>query len=156
MTRPRSLFDDPRGLTREQAGALAKRVLSLSKASECRVTIGSGARGNTRFAVNQISTAGDNTDTTVNVRSVFGARAGNASTNKLDDAGIRAAVDTSERIARLSPDDPEYMPELEPQQYKDGTGWADATATLDPGGRATAVARITEASKAIWLYRCSA
>ena len=151
MTRPQSLFDDPRGLTRKQAEALAKRVLSLSTANECRVTIGSGARGNTRFAVNQISTAGDNTDTTVNVRSVFGARAGNASTNKLDDAGIRAAVDTSERIARLSPDDPEYMPELEPQQYKDGTGWADATATLDPGGRATAVARITEASKAAGL-----
>ena len=50
---------------REECEALAKRALSFAKADETRVTINSGGRGNTRFAVNQISTGGDNYDATV-------------------------------------------------------------------------------------------
>ena len=59
---------------REECEALAKRVLSFATADETRVTINSGGRGNTRFAVNQISTGGDNYDATVTVRSTFGKR----------------------------------------------------------------------------------
>ena len=38
-------------LSREDAQALAKRVLALSTATEARVSINSGMRGNARFAV---------------------------------------------------------------------------------------------------------
>ena len=149
--RPYSLADEPRILSRDDAQALAKRVLALSTANEARVAINTGARGNTRFAVNQISTAGDNTDTTVFVRSVFDNKIGSASTNRLDDAGLKAVVDASERLARLSPVDPEYMPELEPQQYQEGRSWSDSTSKLDPSGRAAAVGKITDAARAAGL-----
>jgi predicted Zn-dependent protease len=140
-----------RTISRADAEALAKRVLALSTATEARVSINSGARGNTRFAENQISTSGDNSNTSVVVRSVVGAKVGQASTNKLDDAGLKAVVDTSERLARLSPDDAELMPELEPQQYQPGMGWSDSTARLDPAARAAAVARITDQARGAGL-----
>ncbi len=138
-------------LSRAEAEALAKRILGFSTATEARVSINSGARGNTRFAENQISTAGDNSNTSVAVRSVVGSKIGQAGTNKLDDAGLQAVVDASERLARLSPDDPELMPELGPQQYQEGKGWSESTARLDPALRAAAVTSITGPARAAGL-----
>ena len=141
----------PRTLSRAEAEALARKILSFSTATEARVSINSGARGNTRFAENQISTAGDNSNTAVVVRSVVGDKIGQAATNKLDDAGLKAVVDASERLARLSPDDPERVPELGPQEYRDGNGWSESTARLDPALRAAAVTSITDQARAARL-----
>jgi len=152
MNGPRSLYVQSAPiLTRDQAEALAKRVLAFATADGTRVNIRSAARANSRFAVNQMSTAGDNTDTVVTVRSTFGRRSASASTNKLDDAALKQVVASSEALARLSPEDPEAMPELEPQQYQDGIGWSDATAQLDPVARAAAISKVTEPSRAAGL-----
>jgi len=151
MSTPRSLVIAARAMGREECEALAKRALSFATADETRVTINSGARGNTRFAVNQISTAGDNYDATVSVRSTFGKRTGAVNTNKLDDASLKAAVQLAERLAKLSPEDPEAVPELGPQTYTAARGWSDATASLDPSARANAARAITEPARAAGL-----
>jgi predicted Zn-dependent protease len=148
---PRSLFGPARYLSRGEAEALAKRALSFSTADEARVTIQSGVRGNTRYAVNQISTAGDNYNVSVTVLSAFGRRGASVTTNRIDDEGLRAAVQNAERLARLAPEDPERMPELPPQQYQEGQGWSEATASLDPAGRTTAVRQVTEPSRSAEL-----
>ena len=145
---PRSLQQAARYLSRDQARELTQRVLGFATADETRVTVGSGTQGNTRFAVSQISTGGDNFDTSVTIRSVFGKRAGSSTTNALDDASLRRAVETAERLAKLSPEDPEYMPELGPQQYREAQGWSESTANLDPTQRAAAVRAITEPARA--------
>jgi predicted Zn-dependent protease len=146
MNGPRSLFAAARAshLTRDQAQALTTRILAFSSADEMRVNLSSGASANTRFAVNQISTAGDSTNVSVTVRAIFGKQAGSATTNRLDDESLRAVVRRAEALARLAPEDPQMMPELGPQQYLDGGGYANATAELDPMGRAAAVQSITE------------
>ena len=54
MSTPRSLVIAARAMGREECEALAKRALSFATAEETRISINSGARGNTRFAVNQI------------------------------------------------------------------------------------------------------
>ena len=151
MSRPVSMLDAARVISRADAEALAKKVLAMSTATEARVIISSGERGNTRYAVNQISTGGDNHDLTVTVRSVVGKRVGSSSTNRLDDSGLRTVVENSERLARLSPEDPELMPELDAQQYEDAKGWSDNTARLDPALRAAMVTRVTEPAKAAGL-----
>ncbi len=56
---PRSLYAIAPHLSRAECEAIAKKVLGYSTADACRVTINSGMRQNTRFAVNQVSTAGD-------------------------------------------------------------------------------------------------
>ncbi len=150
---PRSLLAAPaRYLSRADCEAIAKKVLGFATADETRVLINSGVSGNTRFAVNQVSTAGDTYDAVVTVRSVFGRRAASATTNKLDDASLRSVVQRAEALARLAPEDPEALPELGPQQYRDSdAGWSEATATLDPSGRANAVRAVSEPSRAAKL-----
>jgi predicted Zn-dependent protease len=131
-------------LSREEARALADRVLSFSRADQARVNISSGEDGNTRFAVNQISTAGDVANVTVVVTSAFGNQVASATTNRLDDESLRRVVETSEQLARLVPEDPEYMAELGPQQYPDADSLFDSTADLDPEVRARAVRDVTD------------
>lgn len=148
MSAPRSLIASARHLSRDEAKAITDRVLGFATADETRVTISSGARGNTRFAVNQVSTAGDNYNAEVSVRSVIGKRSGTVSTNKLDDESLRRAVQTAEQLARLAPEDPEAMPELGAQRYEADDAWRESTATLSPTARAAAVQAIATPSRA--------
>ena len=49
-------------LSREEAQTLAQRILDLSRADECRVSLTSGLQANTRFADNGVTTSGDATN----------------------------------------------------------------------------------------------
>ena len=147
----RSLLVPARYLSRAECEAITKRALSFASADETRVLVNSSNVSNTRFAVNQISTGGDAFDSVVTVISRFGKRIGSSSTNQLDDDGLRAVVQTSERVAKLSPEDPEAMPELGPQTYRAGVNWSEATASLDPEARARAVKQIAEPAKTAGL-----
>jgi predicted Zn-dependent protease len=97
--------------------------------------------------VNQVSTAGDSYNATITVQASFGARTGSSTTNRLEDAPLRSAVQTAERLARLSPDDAEAMRVLPPQRYDESPGWSEATASLEPAERAAAVQRIAEPAR---------
>ena len=134
---------DPRFFSRADAEALAQKVLGYSTADEAKVNIQSGMSGNTRFAQNQVSTAGDIYNASIVVTSAYGKKTASATTNRFDDESLRQVVQTSERLARLVPDDPEYLGELGPQTYPDSTGFFESTATLTPEARAAAVAAIT-------------
>jgi predicted Zn-dependent protease len=145
----KSLFaPDAEFLTREQAKTLADRVLSFAKADETRVSITSGWSGNTRFAGNEITTSGGTTDTTVTVTSTVAGRRASAQTNILDDESLKRTVAFAESLAKLSPENPEIMPELGPQDYSRVTGYFDATASLTPESRATATRKAIEAAEA--------
>jgi len=148
MSRPRSLFGAvPAGiLTRSEAEALSKRTLAFAKADETAVMINSDARANTRFAVNQVSTAGDDTDTTITIRSAFGKRSASITTNKADDASLAAAVKAAEDLAHLSVEDPEYMPDLGPQTYPPET--QRSISFPDAEERARAVKAVTDRARA--------
>ncbi len=134
----------PDTLSREQAKAITDKALSFATADETRVNLGSGWSGNTRFAGGEITTAGGTTDTSLSVTSTFGRRSASASTNVLDDAGLRRVVEQAERLAKLSPEDREYLPVLGPQQYATIDAYAAATAELTPEARAVAVERVFE------------
>ncbi len=148
MSRPKSLFGaNPAGiLTRAEAEALTKRTLAFAKADETSVSINSNARANTRFAVNQVSTAGDDTDTTLTIRSTFGKRSASVTTNKADDASLAAAVKVAEELARLSVENPEAMPDLGPQVYPQARQANISFPTADE--RARAVKAVTDRARA--------
>ncbi|HZK78862.1 MAG TPA: DNA gyrase modulator, partial [Gemmatimonadaceae bacterium] len=145
--RPRSLFEPTAAdslLTADQARALAQRVLGMAKADETRVGISSDWSGNTRFAVGEVTTSGESNDTTVSVTSTIGKRRASASTNVLEEASLRRTVDLAERLARLSPEDPEIMPELGPQTYTPVAGFIDSTAGLSAEARVGAAKRLID------------
>jgi predicted Zn-dependent protease len=136
-------------LTRDQAKALADRVLALSRSVDStRVNINSEWGGNTRFADASITTSGGITDTSVTVTVTVGRRRASASTNVLDDASLKRTVDLAAQLARLSPEDPELMPELGPQTHATINAFVSRTADLDPERRGGAVARAIEAAAA--------
>jgi predicted Zn-dependent protease len=125
-------------LARADAQALVERVVRMSRADAVRVNVRSARETNLRFADNQISTSGATTNTTVRVQSVFGRRRAAVVTNDRSDEGLRRAVAQAEALARLAPEDPEYLGELGPQQYAEVAAWADATAELSAEDRARA------------------
>ena len=84
-------------LSREEAQALTPRILGLSHAEECRVSLTSGLQANTRFADNGVTTSGDATNDAVVVRSSFGRRSGTASTNIVTDEGLRGIMQDNPR-----------------------------------------------------------
>ncbi|MEO7962619.1 MAG: TldD/PmbA family protein, partial [Gemmatimonadaceae bacterium] len=88
------------------------------------------------------------TDTTITVTSTVGKRRASASTNVLDDASLARTVDLSQRLAKLSPEDPEIMPELTSQAYTTVNAFLDRTAELGPEARAAAVKRVLASASA--------
>jgi len=125
-------------LTREQAQAILEKAVKWSKADAIDVQINTYAQGNIRFADNQVSTAGSTTDAQLAIQSAFGPKHAVVSTNDLSDDAIRRAVEQSERLAKLSPDDPEAMPQLGAQPYTETGNYFDSTAALTADDRARA------------------
>ena len=125
-------------MTREEAESLIARTIKLSKADAIRVNVQSARESNVRFAANQMSTAGLSSTTTIRVQSVFGKKKASVVTNSRTDEGLRRAVEQSEALARLAPEDPEYLGELGPQQYTEIPAWFESTASLSAEDRAKA------------------
>jgi len=123
-------------LSRDEAQALVQRVVGMSKADGIDVQVGGGYSTNVRFADNQMSTAGAITDFNVAVQSWFGQKHAVVQTNEISDAALRAAVDKSERLARLAPDDPEAMPMLGEQTHQPVDAWFSSVASMSADDRA--------------------
>lgn len=135
-------------LTEAEARAVIERALAASKADGCEVSVGSGESGNVRFARNAVSTSGASSNTSLFVRSMFGKRAGGASANTFDADTIARTVAASEELARLAPEDPEFMPPVEPSPVRPGAAFADSTAAMDAAARARAAREGIEAARA--------
>ena len=125
-------------LSRDQAQALIQKVVRLSKADEIQVSLNDSTEHNIRFADNRITTSGSATDLTVRISSAFGKRASVTSTNDVTDEGLERAVRLSETLARLAPENPERMPLVGPQTYKEVGSYFGTTANVSAQDRARA------------------
>ncbi|XYJ10261.1 TldD/PmbA family protein [Telluria sp. B2] len=134
-------------LTQEQTKRICDRVMSISKADECIVSIGGKRAGNIRFARNAVSTAGLTDDTSLTVRVAFGKRQGTASINEFDDKSLERVVRRAEELARLAPENPEFMPAVSKAQFKASNTFVQKTADIDPEIRAQAAAYSIEACR---------
>ncbi|AMM51404.1 peptidase C69 [Rufibacter sp. DG15C] len=134
-------------LTKEQAQVILKKVMALSKADECEANLNGGKTGNVRYARNSVSTAGESHTTTLVVQSSFGKRMGVATINEFDDASLEKVVRRSEELAKLAPENPEYMGVLGPQKYITTNPYVAATAAITPDKRAEMVAKSIAAAK---------
>lgn len=127
-------------LNQDQARELLKKVLGYSKADECEVNLGYSDSANIRYARNAVSTSGAIGQSSLVVSSAFGKKLGVATINEFDDASLEKVVRRSEELAKLAPENPEYMPMLGPQTYQSaGKTYEDATAAIDAKFRADAV-----------------
>ena len=125
-------------LTREQAMAIVEKAVKMSRADAVDVQVNTYSQGNIRFADNQVSTAGATTDAQLGIQSAFGPKHAVVTTNDLSDEAIKRAVEQSERLAKLAPDDPEAMPQLGSQPYTPVNSYFESSATLTADDRAKA------------------
>jgi predicted Zn-dependent protease len=132
------VLDEPLVLSRDECADIVDRAVKLSKADACRVSVNSSYDTNVRFADNQMSTSGISDNASISITSFVGKRSATVLTNDISADGLARAVAQSEALARLAPEDPEYLPELGPQRYVEIPAWFDATANLSAEDRAKA------------------
>lgn len=125
-------------LNEAEARAIIAKILSYTTADEMRVNLAGWRSGNTRFALNTVTTSGDQEDLSISITAFFGKKKGAASINEIDDAALKRAVKMAEDIARVAPEDPEYVPELASQQYLNVDPYFESTAAASPDLRARA------------------
>ncbi len=125
-----------------QALELIDRVISRSEADGVFVSLGSAEEALSRFSGNQITQNVNESHFSLTVTSYFGSRSASASTNDLDSEAIDFALRNSEALARIAPEDPEWVPLLEAQHYDERVAAFDeATARFSPMGRAELIRR---------------
>jgi len=126
--------------TEQEAKAILDKVIALSKADECTATLAGSIDGNIRFALNNVSTSGMVNNAELAVQVAFGKRVGTASINEFDDASLERVVRRAEDLARLAPENPEFMPIIGKQEYRPSPTFSESTAAIDPDFRARVAA----------------
>jgi len=136
-------------LTKDEAQALMKKVIGFSKADEIEVNLSGSDGGNIRYARNAVSTSGGISQSTLVVQSSFGKKVGVATINEFDDASLEKVVRRAEELAKLAPENPEFVKNLGPQTYlaPSPEQFVEHTAALSPKERADAVAQSLAISK---------
>ncbi len=133
-------------LSEENARALAARVIEMTAADEAEVLVASNDAALTRFAGNRIHQNVAEEDTTVSVRAVLGKRTGVASTNRLDDDGLRAVCAAAVEAARVAPADDGFpgLPAPAPAERIERV--CESTQAFDAEARARAAKSIIDQS----------
>ncbi|HKP63070.1 MAG TPA: TldD/PmbA family protein [Polyangiales bacterium] len=98
----------------ERMLAIAKQV---AKGADVELELEHEASGHTRFACNEISTAGEVERMSLSLRLSFGQRSAAVRFTQLDPDSLRAAAVRCSAMARVAPEQPERMPLLGPQRY---------------------------------------
>lgn len=135
-------------LSKEEAQVLLKKVLSFSKADACEVSLRGSDGGNIRYARNAVSTAGQINVMSLSVNSTFGKKTGSASINEFDDGSLKKVVQRAEELAKLAPENPEFMPLLGAQTFQESPTYNEKTAAITAATRADMVAKSLSVSKA--------
>ena len=131
-------------MSESKAKEILDKVIKLSKAEETSATLQGGITGNIRFARNEVSTSGLVEQATLVVQVSYGKKVGIATIGTFDDASLERVVRRAEELAKLAPDNPEFMPIIDKQSYKASNTWNEKTAKLSPEFRTQVAADCIE------------
>jgi len=138
------LTTDCNMLTHEKAEEIFLRLSRHCNADGMEMLIVGGHSALTRFANNTIHQNVEEENYVVSVRTVIGRKTARATTNKLDEASLRRAVESAEAMTEVQVEDPDLLP-MAPASLTDGPPterYFENTAALTPEDRASAVESI--------------
>ena len=129
------------------------RALELAAGGEAEALYLARDAALTRFAGSRIHQNVSEHDATVRVRVVDGGRSGVASTNRLDDEGMREVVERATEICRRSMPNPDPTPLPPPEAggVESDLGYTRATADAQPERRAEGARAVIAAADAAGL-----
>ena len=135
--------------TEAQAKAILDKVIALSKADQCTAQLeGVDRRQRPLRAQQRLDQRASSATSTSPVEVAFGKRVGIATINAFDDAALERVVRRAEDLARLAPENPEFVPAVEKQTYKATATFSPATAAITPDYRAQVAADSIKPCKA--------
>lgn len=123
---------------------IIESVLRLAKstgADETEVHVDETAESLTRFANNAIHQNVAERGLNVSIRTVVDSRTARATTNRVDEDSLRAAIEASLSLAHSQPKDPHLLRLPGKQRYQKVNRFLNDTAALTPEDRARAVRR---------------
>jgi PmbA protein len=129
-------------LGEEKIREITTKVLNLSQADQTEMLVFSDDSQLTRFANSYIHQNVAERDVQVRVRAVVGKRIGVASTNDLSSDSLEKVVETALAMARLQPENPDFISLPEPAPISEVRAFSEATAGFTPEARARAVGSI--------------
>jgi predicted Zn-dependent protease len=135
-------------LSAADAKSITDKILALSKADSCIVTLDGSEERYVRFAQNMATTNGSPSTLDIGVESHFGKRSGSASGTDLSDEALKALVTAAENTAKLAPENPEFMPPIGPQKYAAGTSFSPVTQATSSDMLATAIQPVLQKAEA--------
>lgn len=122
MTKPRDI-----------AASLVERVKRAEPGAQALVRVEVGSESFTRYAVNEITSAGETDIAEVVLTVALGPKHATVRTSQLEPSAHEELVTKALAMAKLVPDDPEWMPVLGPQTYREpGPAYDPATANVGP------------------------
>ncbi len=133
--------------TEKDARALAALIFADSKAPECELSMQRWQSSFSRFAANEVTTAGSVLDTRLQITSRREGKSGDAAVSDLSPDSLRAALRLSEQLMELAPPDPEWVEGLEPQKYPTVEGFHGPTASAGPAQRLRGVKTALELAR---------
>jgi predicted Zn-dependent protease len=131
-------------LPEQELRRIIDTVLRLAKstgADETEVHVDETADSLTRFANNAIHQNVAERGLNVSIRTVVDHRTARATTNRIDEDSLRAAIEASLSLAHSQPKDPHLLPLPSNQRYRKVNRFAKDSAALTPEDRARAVRR---------------
>ncbi len=135
-------------LSEADAQDLTKKILALSQAESCAVSLSGGENRHIRFAQNMATTNGAPGSISITVESHYGKRSGSANGSDLTDDALAALVASSENTAKLAPENPEFMPPLGPQKYGTVAGFSPVTQATTSNQLASAIQPVLQQAQA--------
>lgn len=117
-----------------------EKAMSFSKSDACEINLSGSDSGNIRYARNTVSTSGYRSNQSLAVTANYGKRSGSATIDEFDDASLEKVVRRAEELAKLSPENPEFMAPLGVQSYDEPVTFVEATANIKPEYRAQVAA----------------
>lgn len=138
-------------ITRDQFRRLADLVLKASEGDQTFLSLNDASGGTTRFANNQIVQNVNTHRVSLAVTVAFGRKQGTATATDFGEEAIRDMVRRATEIAHVSPEDPEYMKPLPPQEYVPLETMRQDTALAGPEKRITYAAEAIQQCQAAGL-----
>ena len=135
-------------ITKEEAIALIEFAIAQSQADAVFISLSASETALSRFSENQISQNVRKNTFSLTVTSYFGKRSASASTTELDRDAIAQTLRRAEDLARIAPEDPEWVELLPQQTYSDRTPAFDrVTANLSPLEKGEIIQQVCSLSK---------
>ncbi len=125
----------PKLTGRDEFRFLADLVLKRSEGDDTTVSLHDQHGGTTRFANSQVVQNVDSRRGTLTVTVAFGKRRGTASTTDFTAGALQEVLARAERIAKASPNDPEYLPPPDPRTFVPRATARPETASAGPARR---------------------